>query len=257
MTSVLPWWDDKRLALDIESTGVNPHTDRIVTTSLVYVAGVLRPTHTTWVIDPGIPVPDGAAEIHGWTTEKVKAHPQVRDPGEALYELVGRIALAMNRSPGMPLVLMNAAYDLTMLEAECRRHGVDPLSTRLERGIRPVVDVMVIDKAFDRYRRGGRKLTQLCAHYGVPLGDAHAAYADALAAARLVPRMAAKHPGLRRYTPEQLHDVQVEWRAEQQESLRAYFDKQGTVHDGCCGTWPVHGDCCAPRVAESEQGALL
>jgi hypothetical protein len=29
--------------------------------------------------------------------------------------------------------------------------------------------------------------------------------------------------------------------------LRAYFDKNGTEHDGCCGEWPVHSRC-APEV---------
>ncbi len=37
------------------------------------------------------------------------------------------------------------------------------------------------------------------------------------------------------------------------DGLRAYFDRNGTEHDGCCGSWPLHGDCCAPVA----QGALL
>jgi DNA polymerase-3 subunit epsilon len=137
-----------------------------------------------------------------------------------------------------------------MLEAENHRHGIDTLTSRLGPGqIQPIIDVLVLDKFADPYRKGGRKLDQLCATYGVRHTGAHDAAGDALAACRLWPRIMAKHsrkfPG---HTLGSLHQSQVGWRRAQMDSLRAYFDKKGTEHDGCCGEWPLHRACATAPV---------
>lgn len=240
------WTNFPMLGFDLESTGVNVFEDRIVQAALVDIPGEhdanRRPKITTWLADPGIPIPDGAAAVHGITTEKAQA--EGRDPGQVLFELTGRLALAMGH--GIPIVGMNLAYDLTLLESENRRHGVDTLTSRLRNGIGPIVDVSVLDKHADPYRKGGRKLEQLCSVYGVVHTGAHDAGGDALAACRIWPRLMAKHS---RKFPAQtlgaLHQAQVKWRREQTDGLRAYFDRKGQEHDGVCGAWPVHTDACA------------
>ena len=264
--SILPWHRDKMIGFDIESTGTDVFNDRIITASVVYVAGVLRPKTYNWVINPGIEIPDEAAAVHGWTTERLNAHPAAMDPDTAVFEILGVLARSMVH--GIPLVAMNAAFDLTMLETEADRYDIDTLGSRLPNGIRPVIDPMVLDKQVDPWRPGkcdghqkraprctcgaqGKKLVDLCLHYGVLLGDAHTADADATAACRLVTRLVERKTVLQGYDLEQLHDAQVGWRIGQQDSLAAYFDKQGTVHDGCCGEWPVHSSCAPARQAVS------
>lgn len=265
--SVLPWHRDKLAAFDVESTGTNVHEDRIVTAAVVYMAGILRPKAYTWVINPGIPIPDEAAAVHGWTTERIAAHPGVMDPDTALFEIVGKLAYLM--AQGIPLVAMNASFDLTMLEAEARRYDIDPLSARLPNGIRPVVDPMVLDKQVDPYRPAvcgakrskctcgaqSKRLDGLCLHYGVLLGDAHTADADAVAAGRLVARLVDKHRELASLPLNDLHDLQVQWREQQMRSLREYFDKNGIDHDGCDGGWPLQNP--PVHAGATEQGALL
>lgn len=54
---------------------------------------------------------------------------------------------------GTPLVIMNAPFDLTILDRECRRYGVVPLSERLDT-VAPVIDPLILDRHIDRYRRG-------------------------------------------------------------------------------------------------------
>ena len=77
---------------------------------------------------------------------------------------------------------------------------------------------------------------------------AHDASGDALAAARLWPRIMAKHarkfPG---HSLGSLHQAQIGWRKAQADSLRAYFDRNGTEHDGVCGEWPLHSQCLRAR----------
>jgi DNA polymerase-3 subunit epsilon len=251
------WQTMPMLAFDLETTGVNVFTDRIVTACIVaFDTG--RPRATNWLANPGVPIPAEAEQVHGISTAYAAEHGQ--DPAEVLYEISGRLALWMGRR--FPIVAMNASYDLSILEAENRRHGLPTLAERLApKPIGPIIDPGVIDKKVDRYRKGGRKLVDLCATYGVPLVAAHTAESDAASAVRLARAIiAAKPEAFRGMTIGGLHQAQQQWRHEQMNGLRAYFDKNGTEHDGCCGEWPVHVTC-APEVPVAPpaqvEGALL
>lgn len=237
-------WDV--LGFDLETTGVDIWNDRIVQSALVKIDAGKRPQTATWLVDPGIPIPDEAAAVHGITTDRAQA--EGSDPGQMLFELVGQLALAMGR--GRPVVGMNLSYDLSLLEAECKRHSIDGLVTRLGVGrVGPIVDVLVLDKHVDPYRKGGRKLEQLCTTYDVRHTGAHDAAGDALAACRIWPRLMAKHARkFGGHTIGSLHQSQIGWRKDQADSLRAYFDKQGTEHDGVCGEWPLHRACATALV---------
>lgn len=245
------------LGFDVETTGINAHDDRIVTAALVRHTPGQDPQTWQWLLNPGIDIPDGATAVHGITNDHARQHGV--DPGVALFELAGLLAQWMGK--GFPVVAMNAAYDLTMLEAENRRHQVDTLAVRLAPlPVGPILDPFVLDKHVDTYRKGGRKLVNLAATYGVTLSDddAHSAAADALAGVQVTRELLRRHErDLRGLSLGGLHLAQAGWRAKQQRSLAAYFDRTGKEHDGCCGTWPVHGSCCAPKPAETTQGALI
>jgi DNA polymerase-3 subunit epsilon len=146
---------------------------------------------------------------------------------------------------------MNAAYDFTILEASNLRHGIDTLVSRLgPGGVQPIIDPFVLDKHADRYRKGGRKLVDLCTTYGVRHTGAHDSAGDALAACRLWPRILNSQPG--KFVAQSLpalHQSQIGWRKQQMDSLRNYFDRQGTVHDGCDPSWPLLSGLSAARVA--------
>ena len=126
----------------------------------------------------------------------------------------------------------NVVYDLTILGADMRRHGVGELHIA-----GPVLDTLVLDKHVDKYRRGRRNLTAVSAHYGVDLGDdAHNADADAKAAMLIAEKICAKH-----FAGTSLVDLfrqQVAWAAEQAASLQEYFrrTRPDAVVDG---TWPI------------------
>jgi DNA polymerase-3 subunit epsilon len=240
------WAEFPVLAFDTETTGVDVAEDRIVTVALIELHPGLRPHVSSYVVDPGIDIPEAATEIHDYTRARAIAE-ATHTTETMLAEITGRIALWLQR--GKPLVGMNASYDLSILEAENTRNQVDGLVARLGRGkVSPVVDVLVLDKFADPYRKGGRRLEQLCATYGVVHTGAHDAGGDALAAARLWPRIMAKHsrkfPG---HTLPSLHQAQVGWRREQADGLRAYFDKNGIEHDGVCPEWPLHEACLRDR----------
>lgn len=253
-------WHTGRLALfDLETTGVDPHRDRIVTAAVIGAGAGPTNTHE-WLLDPGIDIPEGAAEVHGITTEHARKHGV--DPAPVVAEMAQLlIAAAVN---DVPVVGHNVVYDLTMLWAELVRHGHDTLAKHIL-VIEPVVDTAVIEKHLDPFRPGqpnGRRPDDACGSHrlvdcarlwGIPLTeeDAHGAAADALAAGRLAWRLATDpyrfeqydgrpveriHPG--QWPLEQLHRWQVTEKARQAASLEKHFRK--TDPDAVVdGSWPV------------------
>lgn len=215
-------------AYDCETTGANPETARIVTATTVRICGAqIEPRE--WLVDPGIEIPDGAAAIHGITTDIARA--KGVDPAEACAEITDELYQAWDRDE--PVIIMNAPYDLTVLDREMRRHnglGINVLGV--------VIDPMCIDRALDPYRKGKRTLTDLCATYSVKIDGAHDATADALAAARVAWRLAQKYPEhLSRI--EDLNDLQTGWRDAWSANFIDYLRKQGKPADDVDGHWPI------------------
>ena len=215
----MSWGLGRIVSFDTESTGLDMENDRIVTAAVIGLGGGEDTAVLSWLADPGIEIPE-ASNIHKVTTERARAE------GRPAAEVVREIAQALADAVGkrLPVVAMNARFDFTLLDRELARHGLPPLAEQA--GREPlVVDPYVIDKAVDKYRKGSRKLVDMAAHYGVVLGDdAHEAGADALAAARIAYKLAARYPVVRQPL-EQLHAAQVVWAREQAISLQAYFRK--------------------------------
>jgi DNA polymerase-3 subunit epsilon len=234
----MSWHAGRLAAFDIETTGVNTESDRVVTAAVSVVGGGLAAEHHSWLLNPGIEIPAGATSVHGITTERAQA--EGRSPVEAIDEITG--ALADQLQEGVPVIAFNARFDLTILDREARRYGLLPLLDRVG-GLDGmlVVDPYVLDKQFDRFRAGKRTLSAVCQHYRVPFDEAHAANADALAAARLAFRLGATVPELRDIDLPVLHREQVGWAAEQAASLEEYFRQQGRA-ERVERAWPIVPD---------------
>jgi DNA polymerase-3 subunit epsilon len=219
------WYEGPLASFDTETTGVDVERDRIVTAALVVQrsAGAAH-QRREWLIDPGVPIPCAATAVHGITEEAARA--RGRAPAAVLEEIA--VALTALPSSGTPLVVMNAPFDLTLLDRELRRHLGAPLASYGTGAPLLVLDPRVLDKHLDRYRKGRRTLTDLCAHYGVVLDAAHEAAADASAALELVRAIARRYAArLDAFTPAELHLRQAVWHAAQARGLEAWFAKAG------------------------------
>lgn len=228
-------WHLGRLAgFDLETTGVDVETDRIVTACVVQCGGKHPTQSSTWLANPGVDIPDEAASVHGITTEQAQAEGQ--PAGQVVEQVVA--ALVQVVLSGIPIVAMNASFDLTMLDREARRHRVMPLTDHVGDDLR-VVDPRIIDKQVDTYRPGKRTLTDLCRLYGVRLDGAHSADADALAACRVSWRLGSQYPKLAELDLDGLHKAQVEWAAEQAASFQAHLRSKGQSDAVIDGSWPL------------------
>lgn len=232
----MSWHLDRLAGFDLETTGVDTEQDRIVTACVVQCGGNQPVQSANWLADPGIDIPDGAAKVHGITTDKARA--EGRPAAEVVTEVI--TALAQVALSGVPIVIMNASYDLTLLDREARRHGVKTLTDTVGNDLR-IIDPRVLDKQVSR-REGGRTLTDLCRHYAVRLDGAHSSDADAIAACRVAWRLGAQHAQLSSMTLDELHTQQIEWADAQGRSLRAYFARtpgKESWADGVRTEWPL------------------
>lgn len=231
--STPPEWAHAVGVFDLETTGVDVARDRIVTAHV----GVLDAAGTVllawdWFADPGIEIPDAAASIHGITTSSARA--QGRPAAGVVAEVVTILRAVF--AAGIPVVAYNAPYDFSLLRHESLRHGVAPLIDPS-----PVIDPLVVDKAYDRWRRGKRTLQVVAAHYAVQLAQAHDASADAIAAGRVAQALAARFAQWLPPTATELHTKQIAWARTQAASLTEYFIRIGRLdpEDRVDGAWPV------------------
>lgn len=215
------WHDEPLLGFDLETTGVDRFTDVPVSFALVRVeAGVVvrRDSH---LVDPGRPIPPGATAVHGITTERA------RTEGMPMATAVERIAAALVAASveGVPIVGMKLDFDLTILDTRCRE--VDGRGLE-ERGFAsPVLDALVLDRHFDRFRKGRRTLSDLCAHYDVRIVNAHDAAADAEATLGVLAAMCQRFPELCGADPAVLHRAQSVWHRQWATSYDRWRRDQG------------------------------
>lgn len=224
------WADGPLAVFDLESTGVDVTSDRIVTASVVTIHGG-TPRVRSWLANPGIEIPASATAVHRITTEHAVAHGD--DAGRVVIEVANALIDAWVLS--MPVIVYNAPFDLSMLDCELRRHGYDGLTIG---GL--VIDPLVLDKALDPYRKGSRKLVDTARHYRVPLSaeDAHTSAGDCLAAARVAWKLPRVYPAIGRMSAAELMAFQAKAAREQAVSLERYFRRQGK-NEVVDPSWPI------------------
>lgn len=234
MTEHLPLWAEQLAVFDTETTGVDTAHARIVSSTIALIggAGEVRERYD-WLIDPGVEIPESAARIHGITTEVARASGVQAAVG--VEQIIQHLSAMLDR--GFPIVAYNAPFDLTLLRAEAARHGID-----WPQSLSPVIDPLVLDKQFDRFRKGKRTLEAVAAHYAVPLGTAHDAGEDAIAAGRVAQAIARRFGQVMPDEILALHDAQIGWAAAQAASFQEYMRRVKDPNFVAEGAWPVRTD---------------
>jgi DNA polymerase-3 subunit epsilon len=227
----LSWADGELIALDLEATSANPLEALPVSFALLHLDDGIVIRRRYGLIRPGVPIPPESTEIHGITDDMVE------ERGGALAASIAGLAAALCEGP--PVVACNAAYDITVIDT-CFRRLFPGLRAPAEE-VR-LIDPLVIDRHCDKYRKGSRKLTALCATYGVPYSNAHHAGADAEAAARVAFAIAEKYPEVGEADIDLLHALEMGWHREFIDHLSDYYVSQGKEPLASEERdWPVRG----------------
>ncbi len=238
------WLDGPLLGLDLETTGPDPETARVVQWVLVNHAprdaGKPVLDRRAGLVDPGVPILPQAQRVHRITDAAVRKYGASPWPAMELLD----IALTRAASDRVPVVAYNAVYDLTVLDRECARHALPGHIDDHPRLY--VIDPYMLDRGVDRYGKGKRTLTDLARHYGVEQHGAHDALADVETTLALVPAIVERHPRLAQMTLDQLQNFQAATMRDWAAALARYFARQGhpRVVDS---SWPIR-----PARAELE-----
>jgi DNA polymerase-3 subunit epsilon len=233
------WTAGELIGFDFETTGVDRFNDVPVSYALVYAVGGRIRVSWSGLIDPGRDIPAEATAVHGITNARA------RDEGMPLPEAIALISDVLTSASWrtVPLVGMQLDYDLTMLETQAQRLLGRGIVARGWGG--PVLDAVVLDRHYDPEREGRRTLGALCDHYGVDIGSAHDAGADAIASIKVLIAMAAGHRELRNGDPASLHRAQVDWHRQWVRHCEGQRLSEGMIPlDPRDYVWPV-----APLVA--------
>ena len=227
------------VGFDLETTGISSFLDVPVSYGFVKherLANEVVTSSEGGFVNPGVAIPAGATAIHGINNEMVADAPLIEIATSAIAD---RISLIW--SSGDVIVGMNVSYDLTMVDSLCRRLS---MPTLIERGvIGPVLDILILDRHFDKWRKGSRKLTDLCRHYGVTLGSAHSALDDAEASLSVFDAMLNLYPAIAELPLENINETLRAWYLEWLISFSSYLEKKGEAPISAGRyEWPIHVD---------------
>ncbi len=145
---------------DLETTGVNIATDKVVEISILKVFPNGNKESKTWLVNPEIEIPKEAADIHGITNEKVVTEPTFKELAPEISKLIEGCDLAGFNSN---------RFDIPLLAEELMRADID-----FDMKNRKAIDVQVIF-----HKKEQRTLSAGYQFYcGKELEGAHGAEAD-------------------------------------------------------------------------------
>ena len=178
-----PMCDVPMVAMDFETTGLDPNRHSIVSVGLVpfTLKGIQLGAARHWVVRPKLPLHQTSVEIHGITHADIAHAPDLSEILEWIFDLLkGRVPVVHYRN------IERGFMDVA-------------LKWRLGEGIRfPVLDTMAIEAHLHPDRRPSRwqrlmgkkpvsiRLGDSRARYGLPHYAAHNALIDAISTAELL-----------------------------------------------------------------------
>ena len=148
---------------DLETTGVNVSLDRIVEISILKIFPNGNKESKTWLVNPGVPIPSEASNIHGITNDIVKNEPLFKMIASDIKSMINNCDLAGFNSN---------KFDIPLLAEELLRSEIDF----------SLDNVSTIDVQNIFHKMEQRTLSAAYQFYcGKSLDNAHSSKADTLA----------------------------------------------------------------------------
>lgn len=178
-TDATPLFALEAVALDTETTGLDPVSARIVQLGSIHLSGreLVAASALEQIVNPDIEVPAFSTAVHGITQEMASAAPRLKEVWPTFMKAVeGRVAIGHS-----------IGFDLAILSAEARRHRLafSPPRSLCIRMLAQLVAPSLADHSLDA----------LASWLGVEIHGRHSALGDAEAAGAvflaLVPKLEA------------------------------------------------------------------
>lgn len=190
-------------ALDVETTGLNPKTDKLIEIGAVKVRGGIIGESFHSYVYPGRKLEARITELTGITDEMLEDAPPIEDVLPKLMEFIGEDVLLGHRILFDYSFIKKAAVNRKL---SFEKKGIDTL--KIARRYLPELE--------------SKRLGFLCEYFGIEL-DAHKAQSDAEAAARLYFKLAQHFGGEDGFMPSTLvYKVKKENPITKQQKERLY-----------------------------------
>lgn len=170
--------------LDLETTGLNPKTDKIIEIGAIRVRDGKLTEEFSTLINPGRKLEERITALTGITDEALEHAPSIEEVWPSLLAFLGTDLLVGHR------ILFDYSFlKRVAVNQKCtfERQGIDTL--KIARKCLPDLE--------------SRRLPDLCKNYGIP-HHAHRAADDAVATFRLYEKLGVAFPDASLFTPEQL-----------------------------------------------------
>jgi len=170
-------WKNRTLAvLDVETTGLDPTTDRVIEVGIVRFEGGEVVERYGQLIHPGRDIPEEISKLTGIQSSDLDGQPS--------FDKVAQDVCS--RLEGAIVVGYNLPFDRAFVTQELSRLGFSwPETQELD----PLVFVRQLHKG-----QGSKKLGAACTRMGISLDNAHRAADDAEATGRLLLALAEQLP---------------------------------------------------------------
>ncbi len=211
METLTRWQDLPLAVVDVETTGLDPASDRVIEIAVIHMCGAEVEDRWSTLVNPERALPEDAARITGIDASELETAPPFASIADEL----------LVRLEGRAFVAYNLPFDSAFVASELGRAGH---TWQPSRGIDPLVFVKELHRG-----QGAKRLGAAAARLGIELEEAHRAAADAEVAGRVLYALGAD-------LPEALEDLlmlQTQW-AQQQANERASWrsNREGRAQVG-------------------------
>jgi len=166
------------VALDLETTGLNPEVDHIIEAGAVRFRDGQAVAELSQLIDPQVTIPQFITRLTCTSTEDCRGQPDIVQVLPQLLDFLGKD----------PLVVQNAPFDMAFLQAALGKAFLPPLSNT-------IFDTLILSCILLPQLRDHR-LSTLVEFYGISLEKAHRALEDARATGEVFLSLAQQLIGL-------------------------------------------------------------
>jgi len=114
---------------DLETTGVNVVSDRIVEIAILKLLPNGNKEGKTWLVNPGMPIPKGASDVHGITDDKVADAPFFNQLANEIYNYIKDCDLAGFNSDRFDIPLLAEEFMRAEVDFDLARHKTIDVQT--------------------------------------------------------------------------------------------------------------------------------
>lgn len=216
--------------VDVETTGLDPRTDRIIEIAVIHMVGGQVIERYATLVNPEQDVPDEVVKLTGIDPAMLTTAPRFAEvASEVASRLVGRV-----------MVAYNLAFDRAFVSQELGRCGVALPSTHF---VDPLIFVRELHKS-----EGSKRLSAVAERLGIPLASAHRATDDAECAGLILYALLGR-------LPDRLGDLvllQQQWEVQQKNEMANWRGDRGGSFDTGAGHALDRGHALGPAYIYGE-----